>query len=61
MNGRPLSLSLEVQAALTRGHHEAARKLIDDAVAMDKDDAWDIKVATELFKSHGGLDEACES
>jgi Tfp pilus assembly protein PilF len=61
MKGRPLSLSLEVQAALTRGHHEAARKLIDDAIAIDKDDAWDIEVATELFNSHGGCNEARES
>ena len=61
MNGRHLSLTKEVQAALARGHHEAARKLIDDAVAMDREEEWDIEVATELFKSHGGRNENGES
>ena len=61
MKGRHLSLTKEVQAALTRGHHEAARKLIDEAVVLDREDAWDIEVATELFKSHGGLHEDREN
>ena len=60
MNGRHLSLTKEVQAALIRGHHDAARKLIDDAIAVGRDDAWDIEVATELLNSHGGSDAARE-
>jgi hypothetical protein len=60
MNGRHLSLSKEVQAALTRGEREAARRLIEAAVAVDRWDAWDIHVAKALLKSeenHGGLYE----
>ena len=60
MNGRHLSLSMEVQAALTRGEREAARRLIEEAVSVDRWDAWDIRVATALLKSeenHGGLYE----
>jgi hypothetical protein len=60
MNGRHLSLSKEVQAALTRGEREAARRLIEESVAADRWDAWDIRVAKALLKSeenHGGIYE----
>jgi hypothetical protein len=61
MNGRHLSLSKEVQAALTRGEREAARRLIREAVATgtrERFDLWDINVAQELLRlaeNHGGL------
>lgn len=63
MNGRHLSLSREVQAALTRGEREAARRLIEAAVATgtkERFDLWDIRVAKALLKgeeNHGGLYE----
>jgi hypothetical protein len=63
MNGRHLSLSTEVQAALTRGEREAARRLIEEAVATgtrERFDLWDIRVAKALLKgeeNHGGLYE----
>ena len=63
MNGRHLSLSKEVQAALTRGEREAARRLIEEAAATgtkERFDLWDIHVAKALLKSeenHGGLYE----
>jgi len=63
MNGRHLSLSMEVQAALTRGEREAARRLIEAAVATgtkERFDLWDIHIAKALLKSeenHGGLYE----
>jgi hypothetical protein len=63
MNGRHLSLSTEVQAALIRGEREAARRLIEAAVATgtrERFDLWDIRVAKALLKSeenHGGLYE----
>ena len=63
MNGRHLSLSKEVQAALTRGEREAARRLIEQAVATgttQRFDLWDIRVAKALLRdeeNHGGLYE----
>ena len=60
MNGRHLSLSKEVQAALTRGEREAARRLIKEAVAANRWDEWDIHVAATLLKTdgiHGGMYE----
>jgi hypothetical protein len=63
MNGRHLSLSKEVQAALTRGERESARRLIEAAVATgtkERFDLWDIKVAKALLRgeeNHGGLYE----
>jgi len=60
MNGRHLSLSKDVQAALTRGEREAARKLIKESAAENRWDEWDIRVATALLKNdgiHGGMYE----
>lgn len=60
MNGRPLSLSKEVQAALSRGERHAAWRLIEAAIAQestDRFDLWDIEVAVALMKDddhHGG-------
>lgn len=64
MNGRPLSLSKEVQAALSRGERQAAWTLIEAAIATnstDRFDLWDIEVAVALMndtETHGGLYEA---
>ena len=63
MNGRPLSLSKEVQAALSRGERQAAWKLIEAAISegsRDRFDVWDIEVAIALMNDgdhHGGIYE----